>query len=90
MMPGEGGLALRVAKAGALVSPALISPPSPLDRLRIRGFSVWGDLPSGVNMSAVESNGNASVAVILAVCYVLCTVYHVRCCEQNGELQNEE
>lgn len=64
-MPGEGGLTSRVAKAGALVSPALISPPNPLERLRIRGFSAEVGPPSGVNLSAVESKGKASVAPIL-------------------------
>jgi hypothetical protein len=66
MAPGDGGLTSRVAKAGALVSPALISPPSPLDRLRIRGFSAETDPPRGVNLSAVESSGNASVPLILS------------------------
>jgi hypothetical protein len=40
-VPGDGGLTSNVAKAGALVSPALISPPSPLDRRRIRGLSTF-------------------------------------------------
>ena len=36
IVPGEGGRISTVAKAGAPVSPALISPPSPLDFLRLR------------------------------------------------------
>ncbi len=66
IVPGEGGLTSRVAKAGAPVSPALISPPRPLDRLRIRGFSV-ADVgpPRGVNLSVVDSTGKASVAAAM-------------------------
>jgi len=71
IVPGDGGLTSRVANAGALVSPALISPPSPLDRRRILGFSVVLGPPRGVNLSAVDSNGNASVAVILAQSYTI-------------------
>jgi len=37
-VPGDGGRTSNVARAGALVSPALISPPSPLDLRRIRGL----------------------------------------------------
>jgi hypothetical protein len=67
MEPGDGGLTSRVAKAGALVSPALISPPSPLDLRRMRGFSMEFGPPKGVNLSEeVESRGKASVAVMVA------------------------
>jgi hypothetical protein len=65
IVPGDGGLTSSVANAGALVSPALISPPSPLDRLRMRGFSMLLGPPRGVNSSAVERSGNDSVAGIL-------------------------
>ena len=67
MAPGDGGRTSRVAKAGALVSPALISPPSPLDRRRMRGFSLELSPPKGVNLSeGIESKGKASVAVMIA------------------------
>ena len=69
IVPGDGGLMSSVAKAGELVSPALISPPSPLDRLRIRGLSLLLGPPRGVNLSvgevAVVSSGNASVPGIV-------------------------
>ena len=68
IVPGDGGLMSSVANAGELVSPALISPPSPLDRLRIRGFSLLLGPPRGVNLSlvvAVVSSGKASVAGIV-------------------------
>lgn len=63
---GDCGITSNVAKAGALVSPALISPPSPLDFLRDRvvlalslalGPEIWPTL-SWVVMSC----GKASVA----------------------------
>jgi len=59
----EGGLTLTVAKAGAPVSPALISPPSPLDLLRARGVSLLFGPERGVNLSfdGVASSGKASV-----------------------------
>ena len=65
IVPGDGGLTSSVANAGTLVSPALISPPSPLDRLRMRGFSMLLGPPRGVNSSVVERSGNCSVAGIL-------------------------
>lgn len=59
------GITSSVARAGALVSPALISPPSPLDLLRIRGWlsRLLGPL-KGCSLSPleVESRGKASVA----------------------------
>ena len=67
-VPGDGGLTSRVANAGALVSPALISPPSPLDRLRIRGFSMLFGPEKGDSLSRAETSptrGNASVAGIV-------------------------
>ena len=67
IVPGDGGLMSNVANAGALVSPALISPPSPLDRLRIRGLSMLVGPPRGVNLSVVERSGKASVAGIVDV-----------------------
>lgn len=60
---GDGGRTSKVAIAGAPVSPALISPPSPLDLLRNRGTS-WIDDLSGVNVSLVESNGKASPGMV--------------------------
>jgi hypothetical protein len=65
MVPGDGGLTSNVANAGALVSPALISPPSPLDRRRIRGLSMLLGPARGASLSEVERRGKASVAVIL-------------------------
>ncbi len=65
IVPGDGGLTSRVANAGTLVSPALISPPSPLDRLRTRGLSMLFGAPRGVNLSVVERSGKASVAGIV-------------------------
>jgi hypothetical protein len=65
IVPGDGGLMSSVANAGELVSPALISPPSPLDRLRIRGLSMLVGPPRGVNLSVVERSGKASVAGIV-------------------------
>ena len=60
---GDGGLTSHVATAGAPVSPALISPPSPLDFLRARGvLSMLCDVARGVNLSVVDSKGKASVA----------------------------
>lgn len=69
IVPGDGGLTSRVANAGELVSPALISPPSPLDRLRIRGFSLLLGPERGPNLSVfvVDSRGKASVALIVDV-----------------------
>jgi len=64
IVPGDGGLTSSVAKAGALVSPALISPPSPLDRLRARGLSLLFGPERGDNLSAPERSGKASVAGI--------------------------
>jgi len=66
-VPGDGGLMSSVANAGELVSPALISPPSPLERLRTRGMSLLFGPPSGVNLSGVERGGKASVAGIVNV-----------------------
>ena len=65
--PGDAGRTSSVANAGELVSPALISPPSPLDLLRIRGLSLLLGLVRGLSLSdiVVERSGNASVAVIL-------------------------
>jgi len=67
IVPGDGGLMSSVANAGELVSPALISPPSPLDRLRTRGLSLLFGPPRGVNLSGVERSGKASVAGIMNV-----------------------
>jgi hypothetical protein len=67
IVPGDGGLMSSVANAGELVSPALISPPSPLDRLRTRGLSMLVGPPRGVNLSVVERSGKASVAGIVNV-----------------------
>jgi hypothetical protein len=61
IVPGEGGRTSNVANAGALVSPALISPPRPLDRRRIRGLSTIVCPPRGASLSSLESSGNASV-----------------------------
>ena len=67
IVPGDGGLTSSVANAGELVSPALISPPSPLDLLRIRGLSLLLGAARGPSISelVVERRGNASVAVIV-------------------------
>ena len=65
IVPGDGGLTSNVANAGALVSPALISPPSPLDLLRIRVLSMLLGPASGANLSVVDRSGKASVAGIL-------------------------
>lgn len=66
IVPADGGLTSSVANAGELVSPALISPPSPLDLL-LRGLSLLLSPERGPNLSVlvVESRGNASVAVIV-------------------------
>lgn len=64
IVPGEGGRTSTVAKAGAPVSPALISPPSPLERRRALGFSILLGALRGVNLSgfAVDTScGNDSV-----------------------------
>lgn len=65
--PGDSGLTSSVANAGELVSPALISPPSPLDRLRVRVLSLLLGPVRGPSLSVlvVESRGNASVAVMV-------------------------
>lgn len=67
IVPGDGGLTSSVANAGELVSPALISPPSPLDLLRIRVLPLLLGAARGPNLSVVvvESRGNASVAGIV-------------------------
>lgn len=65
-VPGDGGLISNVARAGALVSPALISPPSPLDFLRFCALPYLPDPASGGTLSVGDSSGNASVAVIAA------------------------
>lgn len=67
MVPGDGGLTSKVANAGEPVSPALISPPSPLERLRIRGFSALLCPPRGANLSSEDKSGKASVAVMFTV-----------------------
>lgn len=51
ILPGEGGLTSTVAKAGAPVSPALISPPNPLERRLTLGVSILLGALSGVNLS---------------------------------------
>jgi len=63
MAPGDGVLKSSVAKAGAPVSPALISPPRPLDLLRACGLRILFVPTSGVNLSleVVSSGGKASV-----------------------------
>jgi hypothetical protein len=63
MAPGDGGLTSTVAKAGAPVSPALISPPRPLDLLRACGLSLLSGPERGVNLSlkVVARGGKASV-----------------------------
>lgn len=68
IVPGDGGLTSKVANAGDPVSPALISPPSPLDLLRMRGLPLALELrpPRGVSLSAVDKRGNASVAPMIA------------------------
>jgi hypothetical protein len=73
---GEGGLISNVARAGALVSPALISPPSPLDFLRARGLPVLLGPEKGPNLSlVVDRSGNASVAGMM----------HSEACDQGGD-----
>lgn len=73
---GEGGLISNVARAGALVSPALISPPSPLDFLRDRGLPVLLGPEKGPNLSlVVDRSGNASVAGMM----------HSEACDQGGD-----
>jgi hypothetical protein len=67
IVPGDGGRTSNVANAGALVSPALISPPSPLERRRIRGLSTIVCPPRGANLSSLESSGNASVGCIVSL-----------------------
>lgn len=63
MVPGDGGLTSNVANAGALVSP-LISPPSPLERLRTLGMVLPLDPPRGVNLSVEVRIGKASMVAI--------------------------
>jgi hypothetical protein len=67
IVPGDGGLTSSVANAGDPVSPALISPPSPLDLLRIRVLSLLLGAVRGLSLSllVVESRGKASVAGIV-------------------------
>jgi hypothetical protein len=69
IVPGDGSLTSSVANAGELVSPARISPPSPLDLLRIRGLSLLVGPDRGPSLSelGVESRGKASVAGIVAI-----------------------
>jgi len=64
-VPGDGGLTSSVASAGALVSPALISPPKPLDLLRARGLSMLDGPARGASLSVDSSCGKASVAGIM-------------------------
>lgn len=68
-VPGDGGLISKVAKAGEPVSPALISPPSPLDLLRAFGLSKVVGPARGGTLSALDSRGNASVAVMITSFY---------------------
>ena len=65
MVPGDGGLTSNVAKAGALVSPALSSPPSPLERRRIRDLSKLLGPESGASLSGVLRRGKVSVAAVI-------------------------
>lgn len=67
MVAGEGGLTSSVANAGTLVSPALISPPSPLERLRTRGVLMLFSAARGDSLWGVERSGKASVAGIVRV-----------------------
>jgi len=66
-VPGDGGLTSHVASAGAPVSPALISPPSPLDFLRrtVRVLSLVLGPERFVNLSPRGDgrSGNASVGM---------------------------
>jgi len=65
-VPGEGGRTSRVASAGTPVSPALISPPSPDERLRSRGESLDVGFGREANLCGeVERIGKASDAAIL-------------------------
>lgn len=68
-LSGNGGRTSIVVKAGAPVSPALISPPRPLDFRLMRGWSPSGvtDPPKGFKSSCEYSGGNGSVLVIVAV-----------------------
>jgi hypothetical protein len=62
---GDGGLVSHVARDGA-VSPALISPPSPLDFRLGRTLISWPFTPDrGFNCSNAESCGNGSVARVI-------------------------
>jgi len=64
-VPGDVGLISKVASAGTPVSPALISPPSPLDFLRrtVRVLSFVLGPAKFVNLSPFGEarSGNASV-----------------------------
>lgn len=63
MAPGDGDLTSNVAKAGTPVSPALISPPRPLDLVRACDLSLPFGSERGVNLSleVVTSGGEASM-----------------------------
>ena len=67
-VPGDGGLMSQVASAGTPVSPALISPPSPLDFLRrtVRMLSLVLGPERLVNVSPFgdAKGGNASVGMV--------------------------
>lgn len=63
-VPGDGGLTFNVASAGTLVSPTLNSPPSPLDRLRMRGLSLDWSPARRPSLSAPDRGGNASVVTM--------------------------
>jgi hypothetical protein len=68
MARGDSGVTSNVAKAGAPVSPAAISPPRPLDfLLRVCWVLIIFDLERGVDLSleVVASSGKAST---LAAC----------------------
>jgi len=66
-VPGDGGLTSKVASAGTPVSPALISPPRPLDFLRrtVRVLSFVLGPERLVNLSPLGDarSGNASVGM---------------------------
>lgn len=64
MAPGDSGLTSKVAKAGAPVSPAVISSPRPLDfLLRVCCLSIpFGpERAVGFSLAVVASSGKASV-----------------------------
>ena len=56
MRPGDGGPMSNVANAGALVSPALISPTRPPELLRARGLSL--------SLLSPESDANLRLEVV--------------------------